>query len=593
MSGLMHKVKDALTGDKNAADTTGTGTQVYHPTTTEHAAGTHASNATHANVGGTSTTAGPHSSNLANKADPRVDSDLDPSRHGTGYTGTGTGTGTDKMGTGYGHATTGTTTAGPHSSNIANKGDLRVDSNLDPGRQHTTGTTAGGLSGTGTQSGYGHTTTSSTAGPHSSTLANKADPRVESNLGSQNRTAGLTGTGTGQGVPAEVGTAGSHRTGTSSHDYLAGTRGTGTTGNQSNDPRSSNAGPHASNLANKADPRIDSDLDSSRNTTGVTTTGTSVTESGMTGSGSTSAGHHSGIKGKFEDLVHGGPHHTETANRLDPHVSGGGVGSGGLEHASVTGQGSATAGPHSSNLANKADPRIDSNLDGSRNTSARGTFGGLNSSGTNTGYTDSHGTAGNAAGTTFDTTTGTTAGPHSSDFTNKADPRVDSDRDGSRNMVATHGTTSGLSSTTDATGSHGATRTTAGPHSSNLANQADPRVDSDRDGSRNADTVHGTTSGSGLGTSGGVGTTGTPGLHGTNTSTKPAGGYDSTTRTGATGTTGSYGSTSLATGTAGAAGTSHNTSTGPATSTAGPHKSNLLNKLDPRVDSDLDGKPAK
>ena len=30
-------------------------------------------------------------------------------------------------------------------------------------------------------------------------------------------------------------------------------------------------------------------------------------------------------------------------------------------------------------------------------------------------------------------------------------------------------------------------------------------------------------------------------------------------------------------------------STGPATSTAGPHKHNLLNKLDPRIDSDLDG----
>ena len=33
----------------------------------------------------------------------------------------------------------------------------------------------------------------------------------------------------------------------------------------------------------------------------------------------------------------------------------------------------------------------------------------------------------------------------------------------------------------------------------------------------------------------------------------------------------------------------HDPSTGPAPSTAGPHKSNILNKLDPRVDSDLDG----
>ncbi|KAL9611693.1 MAG: hypothetical protein Q9167_003688, partial [Letrouitia subvulpina] len=628
MSGLIHKVKDALTGDKDTADTTTTGTQGHHHSTTEHTAGAHGSNTTPANVSGTSTTAGPHSSNLANKADPRVDSDLgqslketlnyslgahqvlDSSRRGTGYAGTGTGTGTGTgpgtgtgtgtMGAGHGHATTGTTTAGPHSSNVANKGDPRVDRNLDSGRQHATGTTASDLGGTGTQSGYGHTTASSTAGPHSSTLANKVDPRVDSNLDSGNRTTGLTGTGTGQSVLAEARTAGSHRTGTSSYDHSAGTGVTGTTGNQSNDPRSSNVGPHASNLANKADPRIDSDLDSSRNTTGVTGTGAGVTGSGTIGSGSTSASHGSGIKGKFEDLVHGGPHHTETANRLDPHVSDSGVGSGGLKHASVIGQGSATAGPHSSNLANKADPRVDSNLDGSRDTSARGTFGGLSSSGTNAGYTGSHGTSGNAAGTTFGTTAGTTtgsaagttAGPHSSNLMNKTDPRVDSDRDGSRNMGAAHGTTGGLSSATGATGSHGATGTTAGPHSSNLVNKADPRVDSDRDGSRNVGDAQGTTTGSGLGTSGGFGTTGTPGHHGTTTSTGAAEGYGSTTGTGATGTTGGYGSTSSA-GTAGNAGTSYNTSTGPATSTAGPHKSNLLNKLDPRVDSDLDRKTAK
>ncbi|KAI9815205.1 MAG: hypothetical protein M1832_005540 [Thelocarpon impressellum] len=34
---------------------------------------------------------------------------------------------------------------------------------------------------------------------------------------------------------------------------------------------------------------------------------------------------------------------------------------------------------------------------------------------------------------------------------------------------------------------------------------------------------------------------------------------------------------------------SNHSSTGPASSTAGPHKSNILNKMDPRVDSDLDG----
>jgi hypothetical protein len=66
-------------------------------------------------VGSGTTTAGPHGSNLANKADPRVDSDLDGSRTvgntggvsnttsaGTGY-GTSTGTGTAHSGNpGYG-----------------------------------------------------------------------------------------------------------------------------------------------------------------------------------------------------------------------------------------------------------------------------------------------------------------------------------------------------------------------------------------------------------------------------------------------------------------------------------------------------------
>lgn len=60
------------------------------------------------------TTAGPHSSNLENKLDPRVDSDRDGSRnlgatssgqYGSGSTGSGYGSGT--AGSGYGSGTTG------------------------------------------------------------------------------------------------------------------------------------------------------------------------------------------------------------------------------------------------------------------------------------------------------------------------------------------------------------------------------------------------------------------------------------------------------------------------------------------------------
>ena len=55
------------------------------------------------------TTAGPHSSNMENKLDPRVDSDLDGSRGIGSNRGTGTGT----TGSGYGNtSTTGTAATG-------------------------------------------------------------------------------------------------------------------------------------------------------------------------------------------------------------------------------------------------------------------------------------------------------------------------------------------------------------------------------------------------------------------------------------------------------------------------------------------------
>ena len=59
------------------------------------------------------TTAGPHSSNLENKLDPRVDSDMDGSRRVGGTSGTGYGTDSSMRGTGTGTAgTTGTTATG-------------------------------------------------------------------------------------------------------------------------------------------------------------------------------------------------------------------------------------------------------------------------------------------------------------------------------------------------------------------------------------------------------------------------------------------------------------------------------------------------
>jgi hypothetical protein len=125
-------------------------------------------------TGNNTTTAGPHSSNLANKADPRVDSDLDG-----GYTGTHTGnhTGTETSTTG---GISRSTNAGPHDSNLANKVDPRVDSDLD-GRGNRHGAATGGLMGvSGSHATAGSGTAQNTAGPHNSDLANKLDPRVDS-----------------------------------------------------------------------------------------------------------------------------------------------------------------------------------------------------------------------------------------------------------------------------------------------------------------------------------------------------------------------------------------------------------------------------
>lgn len=89
----------------------------------------------------------------------------------------------------------------------------------------------------------------------------------------------------------------------------------------------------------------------------------------------------------------------------------------------------------------------------------------------------------------------TTSGPHSSDMANKVDPRVDSDRDGShRGMGA-------------GTGMTGTSHTTAGPHSSDAANKLDPRVDSDRSGG------HRTGESTGLLVNEHLGGTGAPGSH--------------------------------------------------------------------------------
>ena len=87
-----------------------------------------------------------------------------------------------------------------------------------------------------------------------------------------------------------------------------------------------------------------------------------------------------------------------------------------------------SAGPHSSDLANKADPRVDSDFDGSRTTGNTG-YGSNVPSSTSTGY-GSNTPSGTTSGYGSNIPSGSTAGPHNSNLANKADPRVDSDLDG-------------------------------------------------------------------------------------------------------------------------------------------------------------------
>ncbi|OAL57099.1 hypothetical protein IQ07DRAFT_594520 [Pyrenochaeta sp. DS3sAY3a] len=297
-------------------------------------------------------------------------------------------------------------------------------------------------------------------------------------------------------------------------------------------------GPHSSHAANKADPRVDSDR--------IGTAGNTATAGGV-GTGQYGAGH--GTTG-----------HSTTGGLTGSSTTGG---------YGTTGHSDPT-GPHDSRLANKADPRVDSDRIGTagntygagHGTTGHSTTGGLTGSSTTGGY----GTTGHSDPT----------GPHDSRLANKLDPRVDSDRVGAAgNTTGAGGYVTGQygSSTTGGYGTTGHNDPT-GPHDSRLANKADPRVDSDRIGTA------GNTYGAGHGTTG-HGTTG--GLTGHSTT-----GHGTTGGLTGHSTTG-HGTTGGLTGSSATGGYSNTPGSGNANKTAGPHNSDLLNKVDPRVDSDLNG----
>ena len=266
-------------------------------------------------------TAGPHSSNLANKTDPRVDSDFDGSRTAgsTGYgSGTGPSTGSSHQGnfgrdTALGAGAVGTGGLAEHELR-----DRRAGSGTG------TGTGTGGTGSTGIGSGtagygpeswqhkhdqHGHAYEGDpcgsetavtgaphfTTGPHVTDTANRLDPNVQSEIGAVGSTTGTghhghhhghhhgnkdttTGTGFGSTDNQSSEPRGDHRLGRDA--ALAGGVGSGgvgayessrgQSGVSSDGPSPSSTGPHGSALLNKLDPRVDSSLSKQEGSSGMT-----------------------------------------------------------------------------------------------------------------------------------------------------------------------------------------------------------------------------------------------------------------------------------------------------------------------------------
>jgi len=350
MSNLINKVKDAVSGHND-----------HH----------HTDNAER--------TAGPHGTDSANRIDPRVDSDMDGSR---------------TYGDNSGMNTTGSTNAGPHNSNVANKIDPRVDSDLDGNRASGNTGTYGDRTGYGsnTDTAFGSNTFGSTtdnygsntgtglggsnAGPHNSNVANKLDPRVDSTTGN---TGYGSNTGTGYGSNTDTGYGSNTGTGFGSNTDTGYGSNTGTGFGSNNDTtygsntgtgygsNTGTAGPHNSNVANKLDPRVDSDMDGSRRT-GNTDTYGSDNYGSNTGTGYGNTGPEFGSN---TGSGLGSTTDSSIGARKTTGVDGAGFtahsGNDPLGPPTGTGPDNVTRVPHKSNLLNKLDPRVDSNTDSSRN----------------------------------------------------------------------------------------------------------------------------------------------------------------------------------------------------------------------------------
>jgi hypothetical protein len=190
----------STSGYDNTTGSTGLGSSTTHGTTGLGSSTTHGSTGLGSSTTGYgSDPTGPHGSHALNKADPRVDSDRFGTAGNTAGAG-GIGGGQYTEGT-HSHGTTGG--LGGHSGGhgtadfddrAGGTHNTRLGNVLHP-HGNTTGSTGAGLG----SSGLGHSSYNDPTGPHSSHLANEADPRVDSDrYGSAGNTAGAGGVGAGQ-----------------------------------------------------------------------------------------------------------------------------------------------------------------------------------------------------------------------------------------------------------------------------------------------------------------------------------------------------------------------------------------------------------
>ena len=321
---------------------------------------------------GGSTTTGPHSSNLANKADPRVDSDLDGSRT-TGQTGYGPGT----------SSTSGST----------HKGALGRDAAIGAGTGAAAGGAASGLSSHGPESwehghenhghlyggdpcGPGGTQASGphfVSGPHATDTANRLDPHVAGSVGGTETTAGHHGhhghhgrqdkeatmatSATGAGLGAYEGTRDHHGV-TSGGSTVTGHGSSNTpTGTSSTGPAPNTAGPHKSDMMNKMDPRVDSDL--SKQQPGTSNTTGSGYGSSTSGTSGTAPSHGVGHRGGEEAALGGAAVAGIAAHEGDKHDR--------RNEPNIT---NSSASPYSSSAM---DPRVGNERSNVDNTAITGT----------------------------------------------------------------------------------------------------------------------------------------------------------------------------------------------------------------------------